>query len=155
MVCLPFLVLEQVEFPLNFSWEGLDYYISEANAKDMISGGALWELVRISRDCSREDIRTLAHRTLTASPTFQAEMRRLRMDYWYTCETIAATEGVHSIAKCIYRSQLEGVIFPQDKTSRMLWVWCCQAVLAKVLLWLVLIWSWWHTNSNLLLNLVM
>ncbi|KAE8055178.1 hypothetical protein FH972_012039 [Carpinus fangiana] len=53
----------------------------EANAKDMISGGALWELVRVSRDCSREDIRTLAHRTLTASPTFQAEMRRLRIDY--------------------------------------------------------------------------
>ncbi|KAF5478399.1 hypothetical protein F2P56_004960 [Juglans regia] len=49
----------------------------EANAKDMISGGALWELVRISRDCSREDIRTLAHRTLTSSPAFQAEIRRL------------------------------------------------------------------------------
>ncbi|XP_050228267.1 kinesin-like protein KIN-UA [Mercurialis annua] len=53
----------------------------EVNAKDMITGGALWELVRISRDCSRDDIRTLAHRTLTSSPTFQAEMRRLRMDY--------------------------------------------------------------------------
>ncbi|KAH8513554.1 hypothetical protein H0E87_006716 [Populus deltoides] len=53
----------------------------EVNAKDMISGGALWELVRISRDCSREDIRTLAHRTLTSSPTFQAEMRRLGIDY--------------------------------------------------------------------------
>lgn len=53
----------------------------EVNAKDMISGGALWELVRISRDCSREDIRTLAHRTLTSSPAFQAEMRRLRIDY--------------------------------------------------------------------------
>ncbi|XP_038874803.1 kinesin-like protein KIN-UA isoform X2 [Benincasa hispida] len=53
----------------------------EVNAKDMISGGALWELVRISRDCSREDIRTLAHRTLISSPTFQAEMRRLRIDY--------------------------------------------------------------------------
>ncbi|KAF8379334.1 hypothetical protein HHK36_028768 [Tetracentron sinense] len=52
----------------------------EVNAKDMISGGALWELVRISRDCSREDIRTLAHRTLTSSPTFQAELRRLRID---------------------------------------------------------------------------
>ncbi|KAK9143670.1 hypothetical protein Syun_013070 [Stephania yunnanensis] len=47
----------------------------EVNAKDMISGGALWELVRISRDCSREDIRTLAHRTLLSSPTFQAELR--------------------------------------------------------------------------------
>lgn len=53
----------------------------DVNAKDMISGGALWELVRISRDCSREDIRTLAHRTLTSSPAFQAEMRRLRIDY--------------------------------------------------------------------------
>ncbi|KAI7988859.1 Kinesin-like protein KIN-UA [Camellia lanceoleosa] len=52
----------------------------EVNAKDMISGGALWELVRISRDCSREDIRTLAHRTLTSSPTFQAELKRLRID---------------------------------------------------------------------------
>ncbi|XP_011029112.1 PREDICTED: armadillo repeat-containing kinesin-like protein 3 isoform X2 [Populus euphratica] len=53
----------------------------EVNAKDMISGGALWELVRVSRDCLREDIRTLAHRTLTSSPTFQAEMRRLRIDH--------------------------------------------------------------------------
>ncbi|KAJ4951227.1 hypothetical protein NE237_028059 [Protea cynaroides] len=52
----------------------------EVNAKDMISGGALWELVRISRDCSREDIRTLGHRTLTSSPTFQAELRRLRIE---------------------------------------------------------------------------
>ncbi|KAI3881044.1 hypothetical protein MKW92_010239, partial [Papaver armeniacum] len=52
----------------------------EVNAKDMISGGALWELVRISRDCSRADIRTLAHRTLTSSPIFQAELRRLRID---------------------------------------------------------------------------
>ncbi|KAL7182892.1 hypothetical protein ACSBR1_041550 [Camellia fascicularis] len=53
----------------------------EANAKDMISGGALWELVRISQECSREDIRVLAHRTLTSSPTFQAELKRLRVDY--------------------------------------------------------------------------
>ncbi|XP_048320249.2 kinesin-like protein KIN-UA isoform X1 [Ziziphus jujuba] len=53
----------------------------EVNAKDMISGGALWELVRIMRDCSREDIRTLAHKTLTSSPTFQAELRRLRIDF--------------------------------------------------------------------------
>nr|XP_008364290.2 kinesin-like protein KIN-UA isoform X1 [Malus domestica] len=52
----------------------------EVNAKDMITSGALWELVRISRDCSREDIRTLAYRTLTSSPTFQAELRRLRID---------------------------------------------------------------------------
>ncbi|KAM4104967.1 hypothetical protein ACJW30_06G198200 [Castanea mollissima] len=53
----------------------------EVNAKDMISGGALWELVRISRDCSREDIRSLARRTLNSSPTFKSEMRRLRIEY--------------------------------------------------------------------------
>ncbi|CAA2991492.1 kinesin-like protein KIN-UB isoform X1 [Olea europaea var. sylvestris] len=52
----------------------------EVNAKDMISGGALWELVRISRDCSREDIKALARRTLTSSSTFVAEMRRLRIE---------------------------------------------------------------------------
>ncbi|KAF7137717.1 hypothetical protein RHSIM_Rhsim07G0026100 [Rhododendron simsii] len=52
----------------------------EVNAKDMISGGALWELVRISRDCSREDIKALARRTMTSSPTFYAELRRLRID---------------------------------------------------------------------------
>ncbi|KAK2372221.1 armadillo repeat kinesin [Trifolium repens] len=53
----------------------------EANARDMIKGGALWELVRISRECSREDIKTLAHRTLASSPAFQAEMRRLRLSH--------------------------------------------------------------------------
>ncbi|GFS34264.1 armadillo repeat kinesin 3 [Actinidia rufa] len=53
----------------------------EANAKDMIGGGALWELVRISRDCSREDVRALAHRTLTSSPTFLTELKRLRIGY--------------------------------------------------------------------------
>ncbi|GLT90976.1 hypothetical protein SLE2022_088880 [Rubroshorea leprosula] len=53
----------------------------EVNAKDMISGGALWNLVRISRDCSREDIRALAHRTLGSSPTLMAELRQLRIDY--------------------------------------------------------------------------
>ncbi|KMZ65459.1 Armadillo repeat-containing kinesin-like protein 2 [Zostera marina] len=52
----------------------------EVNAKEMIGGGALWELVRISRDCSREDIRSLAHRTLTSSPTFFAELKRLRIE---------------------------------------------------------------------------
>ncbi|GJT89280.1 kinesin-like protein KIN-UA [Tanacetum coccineum] len=52
----------------------------EVNAKDMISGGALWELVRISRDCSREDIKILARRTLSSSPTFQVELKRLRLN---------------------------------------------------------------------------
>lgn len=53
----------------------------EVNAKDMISGGALWELVRISRDCSREDIRSLARKTLSSISTFKSELRRLRVDY--------------------------------------------------------------------------
>ncbi|XP_039046799.1 kinesin-like protein KIN-UA isoform X1 [Hibiscus syriacus] len=53
----------------------------EVNAKDMINEGALWELIRISQDCPREDIRTLAHRSLTSSPTFIAEMRQLQIDY--------------------------------------------------------------------------
>lgn len=51
----------------------------EVNAKDLVAGGALWELVRISRECSREDIRNLAHRTLSASQTFQTELRRLHV----------------------------------------------------------------------------
>ncbi|KAJ8766123.1 hypothetical protein K2173_021640 [Erythroxylum novogranatense] len=53
----------------------------EVNAKDLVNGGALRELVRIARDCSRDDIRALAHRILTASPTFQTELRRLHVDY--------------------------------------------------------------------------
>ncbi|XP_029128977.1 kinesin-like protein KIN-UA [Cajanus cajan] len=53
----------------------------EANARDMISGGAIRELVRISRDCSREDIRILARRTLVSVPAFHAEIRRLGIDY--------------------------------------------------------------------------
>ncbi|GAB2271571.1 hypothetical protein Dimus_006403 [Dionaea muscipula] len=52
----------------------------EVNARDMIAGGALWEMVRISRDCSREDIRSLARRTLGSIPAFQAELRRLRIE---------------------------------------------------------------------------
>ena len=79
---LPVLLkFEKADRPLNVIWDASICYITEVNAKDMISGGALWELVRISRDCSREDIRTLANRTLTSSPTFQAEMRRLGIDY--------------------------------------------------------------------------
>ncbi|XP_010553480.1 PREDICTED: kinesin-like protein KIN-UA [Tarenaya hassleriana] len=52
----------------------------EGNAKEMVKEGAIWELVRISRECSREDIRSLAHRTLTSSPAFLTELRRLRVD---------------------------------------------------------------------------
>lgn len=53
------------------------FFFAEVNSKDIINESALWELVRISRDCSREDIRKLAYRTLTSSPTLQAELRRL------------------------------------------------------------------------------
>ncbi|CAL0304654.1 unnamed protein product [Lupinus luteus] len=52
----------------------------EVNAKDMISGGALWELVQISRDCSREDIQRLAPRTLSSISTFTYELGRLLID---------------------------------------------------------------------------
>ncbi|GAB2300778.1 hypothetical protein Dimus_034814 [Dionaea muscipula] len=52
----------------------------EVNARDMIVGGALWEMVRISRDSSREDIRSLARRTLGSIPAFQAELRRLQIE---------------------------------------------------------------------------
>ncbi|XP_024526430.1 kinesin-like protein KIN-UA [Selaginella moellendorffii] len=53
----------------------------EVNARDLATGGALWELVRISRECSREDIRNLAQKTLNASSVFQAELRRLHVSY--------------------------------------------------------------------------
>nr|GMC82757.1 armadillo repeat-containing kinesin-like protein 2 [Ipomoea batatas] len=52
----------------------------EENARDMISGGALWELCRISRECTRDDIRALARRTLGSSTTFLAEMRRIHIE---------------------------------------------------------------------------
>lgn len=53
----------------------------EANAREMVREGALEELVRISQHCTRQDIRILAHKTLTSSPTFQAELRRLQIEY--------------------------------------------------------------------------
>lgn len=56
------------------------FVISEVNARDMVSGGALWELVRISRDCSREDIRALARRTLINSQLFSSELQRLQVE---------------------------------------------------------------------------
>ncbi|VVA91094.1 unnamed protein product [Arabis nemorensis] len=47
----------------------------EANAKEMVKEGALWELVRISRDFSSEDIRSLAHKTLTSNLSFLTELK--------------------------------------------------------------------------------
>lgn len=52
----------------------------ELYERDMISGGALWELIHISGDCSRDGIRSLVRRTLTSSLTSQAEMRHLRIE---------------------------------------------------------------------------
>ncbi|GAA0169671.1 microtubule binding motor protein [Lithospermum erythrorhizon] len=48
---------------------------NESNANDFVSKGGLKELVRISMESAREDIRNLAKKTLKLSPTFQAEMR--------------------------------------------------------------------------------
>ncbi|XP_051119097.1 kinesin-like protein KIN-UB [Andrographis paniculata] len=52
----------------------------DINSKEMVNGGALWELIRISRDCTREDIRALAQRTLKSNPCFQVELKRLRIN---------------------------------------------------------------------------
>nr|GMC77294.1 armadillo repeat-containing kinesin-like protein 1 isoform X2 [Ipomoea batatas] len=46
---------------------------NDDNAKDFISSGALQELVRISNESVREDIRNLAKKTLKLNPTFQSQ----------------------------------------------------------------------------------
>ncbi|XP_061996612.1 kinesin-like protein KIN-UC isoform X1 [Rosa rugosa] len=48
---------------------------NEDNANDFISSGGLKELVRISNESSREDIRNLAKKTLRLSSKFQTEIR--------------------------------------------------------------------------------
>nr|AMS24205.1 armadillo repeat-containing kinesin a [Marsilea vestita] len=53
----------------------------DVNAKDLIAAGALWELVRISKECSRDDIRTLAKRTLSGSSVFQSELRKMHLTH--------------------------------------------------------------------------
>ncbi|PHT36496.1 Armadillo repeat-containing kinesin-like protein 2 [Capsicum baccatum] len=50
-----------------------DLLNDQVYARDMISRGALWELIRISGDFSRDDIKSLARQTLTSSLTSQAE----------------------------------------------------------------------------------
>nr|XP_011469637.1 PREDICTED: armadillo repeat-containing kinesin-like protein 1 isoform X2 [Fragaria vesca subsp. vesca] len=47
---------------------------NEDNANDFIFSGGLKELVRISAESSREDIRNLAKKTLRSSPKFQTEI---------------------------------------------------------------------------------
>ncbi|XP_043702994.1 kinesin-like protein KIN-UC isoform X1 [Telopea speciosissima] len=50
---------------------------NEDNAQDFISTGALKELICISNESSREDIRNLAKKTLKLSPTFQAKLQKV------------------------------------------------------------------------------
>ncbi|XP_024008076.1 kinesin-like protein KIN-UA [Eutrema salsugineum] len=59
---------------------------NEANAEEMVKGRAMWELVRLSRDYSNEDVRSFAHTTLTSIPTFLTELRRLHVDPWVVTE---------------------------------------------------------------------
>lgn len=47
---------------------------NEDNAKYFLSGGGLRELVRISAESSREDIRNLAKKTVNLNPSFRAEV---------------------------------------------------------------------------------
>ncbi|KAK4385642.1 Kinesin-like protein KIN-UA [Sesamum angolense] len=47
---------------------------NEDNAKDFITSGSLKELIGISDESAREDIRNLAKKTLRSSPLFRAEL---------------------------------------------------------------------------------
>ncbi|KAL0401794.1 UNVERIFIED_CONTAM: Kinesin-like protein KIN-UA [Sesamum latifolium] len=47
---------------------------NEDNAKDFITSGGLKELIGISDESAREDIRNLAKKTLRSSPLFRAEL---------------------------------------------------------------------------------
>ncbi|EEF32793.1 Kinesin-II 85 kDa subunit, putative [Ricinus communis] len=59
---------------------------NEDNVKDFISSGGTKELVRISVESSREDIRNLAKKTLKLSPSFETEagnvVRQKSLLYW-------------------------------------------------------------------------
>lgn len=48
---------------------------NDENARDFTSSGGLREVLRISSESAREDIRNLAKKTLKLNPTFQAQMR--------------------------------------------------------------------------------
>lgn len=48
---------------------------AEDNARDFIFSGGLKELVRISAESTKEDIRTLAKKTLNMNSIFKAEMQ--------------------------------------------------------------------------------
>ncbi|GAB2276802.1 hypothetical protein Dimus_011517 [Dionaea muscipula] len=51
---------------------------NEDNARDFVSTGALNEVMRISSESSREDIRGLAKKTLKMNPIFEAQLRAQR-----------------------------------------------------------------------------
>lgn len=48
---------------------------AEDNARDFINSGGLKELIEISDESSREDIRSLAKKTLRLSSLFRGELR--------------------------------------------------------------------------------
>lgn len=48
---------------------------AEDNARDFISSGGLKELIEISDESAREDIRNLAKKTLRLSSLFRGELR--------------------------------------------------------------------------------
>lgn len=60
----------------------------------MVKEGAVWELVRISRDSSREDLRILARQILTSSPIFLTDLKRvcaeLRLVFYLTKSNLIA-----------------------------------------------------------------
>ncbi|KAH7427013.1 hypothetical protein KP509_10G026100 [Ceratopteris richardii] len=49
---------------------------NECNAEVLVNSGAFTELVRISHECMKEDVRSLAYRVVCASPVLQAEFLR-------------------------------------------------------------------------------
>ncbi|PON32787.1 Kinesin-like protein [Parasponia andersonii] len=55
---------------------------NEDNARDFISSGGVKELVRISMESSKDDIRNLAKKTLRLNPAFQAEMQKKNAHKW-------------------------------------------------------------------------
>lgn len=57
---------------------------NESNAKDLVAGGAFSELFRISKECSREDIRGLADRTICCSPALQGELLHMQSQPYKT-----------------------------------------------------------------------
>ena len=52
----------------------INWCFTEDNAKDIISGGGVKVLIRISVESSREDIRNLAKKMLRLNPSLQADM---------------------------------------------------------------------------------